>query len=257
MLICRHPNNKRNDFSVYPILASTVDGVLSGSVIPRSSAADNAARWEQANSEGNYPIRITIAEALVLFVDPLVARTKTIPPDAIPVVRWWQKHRQPGPLAFEDLVMPLLGKRELARISEYTPEKARESWRDFTEAEQEALQKHRKKFTEHFLSTEAFSRTWFWNEAELAEFGVTAESSACDFMEGLLKSENLVQRHIQMAAHTRLVYKLGGEYPDLADLWSTEIKIQTDLGRFPLSCQAGCLFSLTALNSSSSGTEPS
>jgi hypothetical protein len=35
-----------------------------------------------------------------------------------------------------------------------------------------------------------------------------------------------------MTAHIHLLYALEGEYPDLADLWSMEVKIQTDLGRF-------------------------
>jgi hypothetical protein len=236
-----NPNNKRKDFTIYSILASTVYGVVGGDVRAHCNTGV-VDLWKTLPAFGKYAIRITLAEALVLFVDPVVARTKTIPPDAIPVVRWWQKHRQPGPHAFEDLVMPLLNKKELARMAENTPEKMEEYLRDSTEAELNDLDAHQEKFAEHFYSTEAFKLTWFWNESELAEIGVTANSSEYDFMEGLLKSEKLLQRHIQMAAHMRLLCTLGREYPGLADLWSMEVNIQTDLDRFQGSGQALCVF---------------
>jgi hypothetical protein len=44
--------------------------------------------------EVNYAIRSTLAESLVLFLDPVSARTKELPPGATPVVRWL--HHQPG-----------------------------------------------------------------------------------------------------------------------------------------------------------------
>jgi hypothetical protein len=232
-----NPNNKRKDFTIYSILASTVYGVVGGDVRAHCNTGV-VDLWKTLPAFGKYAIRITLAEALVLFVDPVVARTKTIPPDAIPVVRWWQKHRQPGPQTFEGLVMPLLGKRELARIAE-------ESLRDCTEAEREALIDHREMFEEHFLATGTLTQTWFLNEAELAEIGVTAESPEFDLIERWLKSEKLRQRYIQMAAHMRLFYTLGGEHPALADLWSMEVKIQTGLGRFLDSGLAFCIYSLT------------
>jgi hypothetical protein len=237
-------NNKRGDFSVYTIFASTVDGVLEGAIKPQYNETHF---WNRITEDGTYAIRITLAEALVLFLDPLVIRTKKMPPGAIPVIRWWQKHRQPGPQRFEDLVMPILGKKKLARIAENVPELAQESWRESTatEAEREELKEHQEKFMRYFFSDKALINSWFFTEAEIEEIGETASSSACDFNEGLLKSEKFLHRNIQMAAHMRLLYKLGGEYPDLADLWSTEVKIQTDLGRFLDSVQAFCVFELT------------
>jgi hypothetical protein len=87
-LIPKH--SKRGDFTVYFILANTVDGVTNGFVIPRIQEAEC---WDDANGGGNYTVRITLAEALVLFLDPVVTRTKVLPTGAIPVVRWWQQHR--------------------------------------------------------------------------------------------------------------------------------------------------------------------
>jgi hypothetical protein len=72
-LIGVYPNNsKRGDFSIYSILAQIVNGVQIGFIKPRFNVADC---WELATQDGNYAIRITLAEALVLFLDPLVART--------------------------------------------------------------------------------------------------------------------------------------------------------------------------------------
>jgi hypothetical protein len=246
-LIGVYPNNsKRGDFSIYSILAQIVNGVQIGFIKPRFNVADC---WELATQDGNYAIRITLAEALVLFLDPLVARTKELPPEAIPVIRWWQQHRRPGPQRCEDLVMPLLKKRELARIAENTPEK--------TEEERKALTEHHEKFTEHFLSIVLF-KTWFLGEAELEEMGVTAISSATEIMERWLKSEKLLQLHTQMTAHMRLLYKLGEEHPDLADLWSKEVNIQIDLGRFLDSGLAYCVFSYTSqIHQENSKIEPS
>jgi hypothetical protein len=44
-----------------------------------------------------------------------------------------------------------------------------------------------------------------------------------------VNSEKFLQRLIQMTAHMRLLYKLGG-YPDRAHLWSKKIEILTDPG---------------------------
>jgi hypothetical protein len=64
-----------------------------------------------------------------------------------------------------------------------------------------------------------------------------------------------------MTAHMRMLYKLVGEHLDLADLWSTEVKIQTDLGQFSASGLAVCITAQTTQihrqHSSSSGTESS
>jgi hypothetical protein len=241
MVIGVYPNNnKRGDFSIYCLVAQLEDGVRGGFVQPRCDTD----YWEEATKDEKYAIRITLAEALVLFLDPVVARTKELPEGAIPVVRWWQQHRRPGPQRFEDLVKPLLNKRELARIAEYTFNKANEHLRDCAKAEREELKEHRAKVVDHFHSSQVLM-SWDLSDAELEVIGVTVESSPCDFMERWLKSENLLQVHTQMAAHIRLLYKLGGEYPDLADLWSTEVKIQTDLGRFLDSGQAVCVYKLT------------
>jgi hypothetical protein len=234
--------NKRGDCTIYYIVARVVDGVRNGFINPRYDADC----MEDATEDGTYAIRITLAEALVLFLDPLVVRTKKMPPEAIPVIRWWQKHRQPGPQRFEDLVMPLLGKRELARMAEYTPTKAIEFFRESTEAESKALEEHVQKFTDHFFATIWTFKTWFLNEAELEELGVTARTPAPEIMQRWVKSENLLQRHIQMAAHMQLLYNVGGEHPDLADLWSTEVKIQTDRGRFLDSGLPQCVHNLTS-----------
>jgi hypothetical protein len=77
-----------------------------------------------------------------------------------------------------------------------------------------------------------------------------------------VKSEKLLQRYIQIAAHMRLLYKLGGEYPDLSNLWSTEVKIQTNHGRFLVSRLARCVVMNTSRIlkqnfSYNSGIEPS
>jgi hypothetical protein len=246
--------NKRGDFTIYIIVAHMVNGVLRGIIDPRSDTDC----WEHATPLGNYAVRITLAEALVLFLDPLVARTKELPPGAIPVIRWWQQHRRPGPHRHEELVMPLLGKRELTRIAEsYTPTKAIEYLADCTEAERKELKEHLVNFGKHYASNEVL-RTWFLNESELQEIGVTTGSSTRAIMERWLKSETLLQLHTQMAAHMRLLYKLGGEYPDLAELWSTEVNIQDR--RFLDSGQAYCVLMNTHLvmhqqTSSNSGTE--
>jgi hypothetical protein len=108
--------NKRGDFSIYAIVARLEVGARGGFVIPGSDTD----LWEHVTEHEIYAIRITLAEALVLFLDPLVARTKELSPDAIPGIRWWQKHRRPGPQKFEGLAIPLLNKMELARIVEYT-----------------------------------------------------------------------------------------------------------------------------------------
>jgi hypothetical protein len=217
-----------------------LEGVTNGGINPRC----NRNYWELSTRHGTYAIRIALAEALVLFLDPVVKRTKKLPESAKPVVRWWQQHRRPGPQRFENFVMPLLNRRELARIAECTPSKDNEYWRDCAEAERKALAEHFQTFIDHFNST-AFSEHWFLNLADLEEIGVTASSSTHDLMERWLKPENLLQRHTQMAAHMRLLYKLGGEYPDLADLWSMEVKIQTVLGRFIGSAQAYCVGDFT------------
>jgi hypothetical protein len=231
-LFCVYPNNnKRGDSTMYVIIARILEGVYDGCIKPRVN--NFADCWESAIAFGNYAIRITLAEALVLFLDPLVARTKELSPGAIPVIRWWQQHRRPGPQRHEDLVMPLLGKRELARIAD-------ESMRDSTEAEREELEEHQSKFAKHFLASEIFKKSHL-NASEREEMGVSAKSSALEIMERWLKCPKLLQRYIQIAAHMRLLYKLGGEYPDLADLWSTEVKIQTDLGRFIDSGLAKCV----------------
>jgi hypothetical protein len=39
----------------------------------------------------------------------------------------------------------------------------------------------------------------------------------------------------------RFLYTLGGDFPNTADLWSMEVKIQTELGRFIDSGQAQCV----------------
>jgi hypothetical protein len=149
--------------------------------------------WKDITRYGAYAVRITLAEALVLFIDPAVKRTKELSPYAIPVIRWWQQHRRPGPQRCEDLLMPLLNKRELARIAEYTPTKRDENLRDCTEAESEALEEHHTKFSQHLTWTTEIFKTWFLNEAELEEIGASTRSSARDIMEGLLKSERLLQ----------------------------------------------------------------
>jgi hypothetical protein len=125
-------NNKRGDFRICYILARIVDGATDGFIQPDHNNADC---WKCATIYGNYAIHTTLAEALELFLDPVVARTKNFPPDAIQVVRWWQKPRQPGPPRFDDLVMPLLNKRELARIAEYTPTKHDDHFQESIEAE--------------------------------------------------------------------------------------------------------------------------
>jgi hypothetical protein len=137
--------NKRGDFTIYYIVARVVDGIRHGFINPRY--ATDYWEHEHENKDGMYETRITLAEALVLFLDPLVVRTKKMPPDAIPIIRWWQKHRQPGSQRFEDLLVPLLGKRELARMAEYTPTKAIEFFRESTQAESKALEEHVQKFT--------------------------------------------------------------------------------------------------------------
>jgi hypothetical protein len=235
-------NNKRGDFTLYCIIARIVEGVIMGCIELSKNEVDC---WKTATMCGAYAIRVTLAEALVLFLDPVVARTKELPPGAIPVIRWWQKHRRPGPQSFEDLVMPLLSKRELATSAEYTPRKADEYIQESTEAEHEALQEHQLKFTRYFTSDKKLGKIWYLRDVELEEIGITAESSIDDFMEGFLKSEKLLQRQIQMAGHMRLLYNLGGDHPDLVDLWSTEVKLQIDLGRFIDSGQAGCVCNLT------------
>jgi hypothetical protein len=47
-----------------------------------------------------------------------------------------------------------------------------------------------------------------------------------------------------MSAFMRLFYKLGGESLDLADIKSTAVKIQTDLGQFLDSGLAYCVVNL-------------
>jgi hypothetical protein len=210
------------------------DGVTNGGIHPRMNEADS---WKLATSSENYAIRINLAETLELFLGPVVARTKKLPESAKPVVLLWQQHRRPGPQRFEDFVMPLLNKRDLARITD-------ESMRHSTAAEREELETHQEKFVQHFLANEML-RTWSLSDAELHEFGIPVRSTPRDFIGVWVKTEKLLQRHIQMAAHMRLLYKLGGEYPDLAYLWSTEVNIQTDLGRFIGSAQAYCVGSLT------------
>jgi hypothetical protein len=247
-----YPNNsKRGDFTVYGIRARLADGVIDGFVKARYDTDLS----ELATKDGNYAIRISLAEALVLFLDPVVARTKELPPDTIPVIRWWQQHRRPGPQRFEDFVLPILNKKELARIAEFM--KAFEYFRDSTEAERESLKDHQEKFENHFF---AAIKSWFLSEAELQEIGATVGSSANDILFCWLESEHLIQRHTQMAGHMRLLYKLGGENPDLADLWSTEVKLQIGLGAFIYSGLAHCVSNLTstihAHDSGSSGTEP-
>jgi hypothetical protein len=108
-----------------------------------------------------------------------------MPPGAIPVIRWWQKHRQPGSQRFKDLVMPLLGKKELARNAEYTLSEVDTYWNECTEAEREQREEHLEEFKEHFRTIKIFESRFIF-EAELEEIGVTAKSSNLETVEGWL-----------------------------------------------------------------------
>jgi len=79
---------------------------------------------------------------------------------------------------------------------------------DCTEAEGEALEENFYKVScRYFASTRLTFNTWVLNEAELEDIGVTAKSTVCYFMERWVKSENILQWHIQMTDHTmRLLY---------------------------------------------------
>jgi hypothetical protein len=241
-----YPNN--GHFSLYAIAARIVEGVLEGIIHTRIGAN----YVESITAREPYTIRITLAEALVLFLDPLVARQKKLPPLAISVIRWWQQHRRPGPHRHEELVMPLLGKRELTRIAEsYTPTKAIEYLVKMTVAEREALKEHQERFERHFYASKLQYRSWLLNEVELRVIGVTRESEAWSNPNVLkgewMKSERLLRRHIHMAAHMRLLYTLGGDFPDIVDLWSKEVKFQAELGHFGLSGQAICVCARTII----------
>jgi hypothetical protein len=100
--------------------------------------------------------------------------------------------------------MPLLNKRELASIAEYTPSNADANLADSTEAEREELKEHQAKFIQYFKSNQVL-HTWC---TTLEEISATAGSSMRDTMERWLKSENLLQRHILMTAHTRILFTL-------------------------------------------------
>jgi hypothetical protein len=79
--------------------------------------------------------------------------------------------------------MPLLHKRDLARITEHAPTKHNKSLRDRTEAEIEAREEYQSIFSDYFFSNMMLHRTFFLNGAELEEMGVTARSSANDIRE--------------------------------------------------------------------------
>jgi hypothetical protein len=54
----------------------------------------------------------------------------------------------------------------------------------------------------------------------------------------------------------RLIYTLGGDFPDIADLWSKEVEIQTELGLFVVSGHAICVVhALTSQVLQQSGNE--
>jgi hypothetical protein len=60
--------NKSGDLTLYYIFAHMVNGVLDGYINP---LCDKKC-WEHATPHGLYAVRITLAEALVLFLDPVV-----------------------------------------------------------------------------------------------------------------------------------------------------------------------------------------
>jgi hypothetical protein len=151
MVTAVYPNKHGDHFSIYEIALRTVDGVLDGCIHPRATDAHS---WKKVTHQGNYASQLLLPKLSYCSLIHLVARTKKLPPGAIPVVRWWQQHRRPGPQRCEDLVMLLLNKEELARIAAYTNSKADEFWCDGAEADVEALQEHRKKFITHYISND-------------------------------------------------------------------------------------------------------
>jgi hypothetical protein len=76
------------------------------------------------------------------------------------------------------------------------------------------VEEHHAKVIQHFQVTEIL-KSWFFNEAELEEIGVTATSSIRDLLDFVVKSEKLLQRYIYMTVHTRLLYNLGENVPIL------------------------------------------
>ena len=86
------------------------------------------------------------------------------------------------------------------------------------------------------------------SESDLLEIKVPSRSQcrvdALYLMEKWVQSEKVLERHVQMAFHMRLLYSLS-DRTDLAALWSKEVEMQVEHARLVASGQAFCVRNVT------------
>ena len=90
-------------YTVYVLTARVSEGIRDGYIVH-----DHDNDYEAYAGKLGAPVA-RLTEAVALFVDPLVSRTKKsdMPSDAIPLIRWFERYRRPGPFRFQEIVPKL------------------------------------------------------------------------------------------------------------------------------------------------------
>ena len=119
-------------------------------------------------------------------------------PDAIPVIRWFQRYRRSGSVRCEELVPYPLSQEKLAEIAALTPMAYRESLKTpLGAARHEADLAHRDEFVPYFQSQLWLQKNWFLSESDLLEIKVPSRSQcrvdALYLMEKWVQSEKVLE----------------------------------------------------------------
>lgn len=253
-----HPNLD-GSFTVYTIICRWLGGVRDGYVAP----SVNTDFREMAAQFKSLVVKITIPEAVALFLDPLVAQTASIPDDAIPCIRWFEKHgRRPGPHRGENLIPRLMTEDELAANAKYdsfASLRRLDLMQCLNEDSYEQLMEHHDAFETFWFKSpagECHRLHWILSQGDLTEIGIdplVPLQDVADFQDKLVACERIVQRQWLMTQHMRLICTLLGE-AELASMWAKDVEISRE--RFVESGQVQCLIRMVVYLTSSTPSMP-
>ena len=200
------PNPVNGNFTVYVLIARVSEGVQGGYIRP-SRPDDDVARLRRLAS---YIVKMPVAEALALFVDPMMQRTETsMPEEAIPIIRWFEKFRSRASLRHLDLVPQLLDEQQLEEMAQQfdvlgdDSETSKQSTGDESSSVDDRL--HCREFTKFFHENIQQFSGWFLYRGSLSDLGCSDEmlDSKCvnpiQLREKICQSNYLVQRFRLMA----------------------------------------------------------
>lgn len=220
-----HPN-PNGTFTIYYLVARLGEGVRDAVILPDYPNDF----WENATADHNPCAMVSLAEAVTLWVDPAVRRTSTMVADAIPVIRWFEKHgRRPGPHRGEALQPRNLTDEEYQRQVQYQPQgsvPARVAAGTFDMDHHSNMSKYI-----HSDNGAYLLKTWFLGQGDLAEMGVGPNDPMLQDFEDPLPLQlkmvacpRILERSILMAQHMRLLYTMMGDGEKM-ELWNKEAKI--------------------------------